>query len=108
MGKNIILFATINAWTYAQFEDDGNLPIIILKALINKIKPNKITKFDVVYNVGAAVSKGISKKYKKEKELFNLYCNIMKDLNVLSSLSPNTLYAIVARERATGGHLNKL
>lgn len=61
--KNVLHIATINAWTYAQFEDEGNLSLIIFKALINKIKPNKMTKFDVFYNVVAATAKGISKKY---------------------------------------------
>ena len=55
--------ATISAWTYAQFADDRNLSLIILKALINKINPNEMTKFDVLYNVGSMIAKGLSNKY---------------------------------------------
>ena len=61
--KKVLHIATINAWTYAQFEDSENLPLIILKALINKIKPNETTKFDVLYNIGSTIAKGITKKY---------------------------------------------
>ncbi len=61
--KKVLHIATINAWSYAQFEDKSNISLIILKALINKIRPNKITKFDVLYNVGSAVARGLTKKY---------------------------------------------
>ena len=61
--KKVLHIATISAWTYAQFADDRNLSLIILKALINKINPNEMTKFDVLYNVGSMIAKGLSNKY---------------------------------------------
>ena len=107
--KKVLHIATINAWTYAQF-DDGNLPHIILKALINKIRPNETTKFDVLYNVGSAIAKGITKKYTgAELTLSDIYNrDFFEKVESLKSEFKDIINAKIEEEKKVNSEIDRV